>query len=74
MDWAAAAVILAALAGQSFWMNARMNDVSRRTERLEDTITARFDQVGERFDRIEATVLKDHGERIARLEAQARQE
>jgi hypothetical protein len=51
-------------------------NLATRIAGLETNVNARFDEVERRFDqvetrlvRIEDTFLKDHGERIARLEA-----
>jgi hypothetical protein len=42
---------------------------NERFDRLEATINRRFDHLEAHVIRIEDTFLKDHGERIARLEA-----
>jgi hypothetical protein len=60
MSWEAVAVVLAALAGQAFWIGRALADLG-----------SRIDRVDARLDRIETTVLRDHGERIARLEERA---
>ena len=61
MGWGQVWTVIAATAGlltlQSFWIGRSLDAVRERLERL-DT----------RFDRVEDVVLRDHGERIARLE------
>ena len=63
MEWAEAAAIVSALAAftglQALW-------ISRALDRVHATL----DRLDSRFDRVEAVVLRDHSERIARLEAQ----
>jgi hypothetical protein len=62
VEWAQAATIVSALAAftamQALW-------ISRALDRVHQTL----DRLDSRFDRVEGVVLKDHGERIARLEA-----
>jgi hypothetical protein len=66
MDWAEAGVIIGVLTAvvglavglQSFWI-----------ARALDRIHAALDRLDARFDHIEGVVLRDHAERIARLEA-----
>jgi hypothetical protein len=62
MEWAQAATIVSALAVftglQALW-------ISRALDRVDATL----DRLDARFDRVEGVVLRDHGERIARLEA-----
>jgi hypothetical protein len=62
MEWAQAATIVSALVAvaglQALW-------ITRALDRLD----ARLDRVDAKLDRIEGAVLRDHGERIARLEA-----
>jgi hypothetical protein len=62
VEWAQAGTIVSALAAftaiQALW-------ISRALDRVHQTL----DRLGSRFDRVEGVVLKDHGERIARLEA-----
>jgi hypothetical protein len=63
VDWAQAATIVTALAAftgvQTVWISRALDRVYAALERL-DT----------RLDRVEGVVLRDHGERIARLEAE----
>jgi hypothetical protein len=56
VTWAAVAVVIAALAGQAFWIAHALAQVSARLDRLDACL-----------DRIESRVLQDHGERLARL-------
>jgi len=61
-EWAQAARIVSALAVftglQALW-------ISRALDRVHATL----DRLDARFDPVEGVVLRDHGERIARLEA-----
>ena len=57
MTWAAVGVVVAAIAGQAFWIGHALGEVGKRLDRIDA-----------RMDRIEQTVLRDQGERIARLE------
>jgi hypothetical protein len=61
VTWTAAGVLLVALGGQAFWLAHALGEVGKRLDRLDA-----------RLDRIEQTVLRDHGERIARLEERIR--
>lgn len=69
MDWAQAATIVTALAAftglQAVWISHALDRVYARL----DGIDARLDRLEIRFERIETVVLRDYGERIARLEA-----
>lgn len=62
MDWAQSATIVSALAAftglQALW-------ISRALDRVHVTL----DRLDSRFDHVEGVVLREHGERIARLEA-----
>jgi hypothetical protein len=62
MVWAAtgtfAAIITLVITLQSFWIGRSFDNVFRALDRVDD-----------RLDRIENNVLRDYGERIARLEA-----
>ena len=61
VEWAQAATIISALAAftglQALW-------ISRALDRIHATL----DRLDSRFDHVEGDVLRDHGERIARLE------
>ena len=57
MTWMAVAVVIAALAGQAFWIAHALAQVG-----------GRLDRIDARLDRMEQRILQDHGERIARLE------
>jgi hypothetical protein len=61
MTWAAVGVIVAAIAGQALWVAHALGEVGKRLGRI-DT----------RLDRTESTVLREHGERITRLEERVR--
>jgi hypothetical protein len=50
-------VTLGALTMQAFWIS-----------RMFDQVNARLDRIERQLDRIESTVLRDHAERIARIE------
>ena len=62
VEWAQAATMVSALAAftglQALW-------ISRALDRVHATL----DRLDARFDQVEGVVLRDHGERIARLEA-----
>jgi len=62
MAWAQVTTIIASLAAvigmQAFWVSRALDRVSTVLDRVEA-----------KLDRIEIGVLRDHGERIARLEA-----
>jgi hypothetical protein len=61
MDWAQAATIVAALAAftglQTLWITRAL-----------DRVHATLDRLDAKFDHVAGVVLRDHGERIARLE------
>ena len=53
-------------------MDDRFNRVDDRFDRVDDRfdrIDDRFDRIDDRFARLEKDVIRDHGERISRLEA-----
>lgn len=62
VEWAQAATIVTAVAAfvglQGLWISRAL-----------DRVDARLDRIDTRLDRIEGVVLRDHAERIARLEA-----
>ena len=63
MEWAQAATIVSALAAftgvQALWISRAL-----------DRVYAALDRLDVRLDHIERVLLRDHGERIARLEAE----
>ena len=63
MEWAEAATIVSALAAftgvQALWISRAL-----------DRVYAALDRLDVRLDHIEGVVLRDHGDRIARLEAE----
>jgi hypothetical protein len=69
VEWAQAATIVSALAAfadlQALWISNALDRVYARL----DGIDARLDRIDTRLDRIESVVLRDHAERLARLEA-----
>jgi hypothetical protein len=76
MEWAQAATIISALAVltglQAFWITHALDRVYARFDGVDarfDRVDARLDRIDARLDRIEGVVLRDHAERIARLEA-----
>lgn len=62
MVWAAAGVLVAAIAGQAFW-------IGRAFDALRSELGSRLDRIEQRLDRID-----NYGERIARLEERANAE
>jgi hypothetical protein len=62
MDWAQAVTIVTALAAftglQTLWISRAL-----------DRVHASLDRLDARLSHLEGVVLRDHGERIARLEA-----
>jgi hypothetical protein len=69
VEWAQAATIVSALAAltglQALWISHALERVYARF----DGIDARLDRIEVRLERIEGVVLRDHAERIARLES-----
>ena len=53
--------LIGALILQSFWINRSLGRVEKRVDQLAE-------QADKRFDSIEDVLLKDHGQRIAKLE------
>jgi hypothetical protein len=62
VEWAEAATIVSALAAftglQALWISRAL-----------DRVHAALDRLDSRFDHVEGVVLREHGGRIARLEA-----
>ena len=46
-------------------VDARFAQIDARLDRMDD----RFDRIDDRFERLEQDVIRDHGQRISRLEA-----
>ena len=63
MEWAQAATIVSALAA---FTGVQALSISRALDR----VYAALDRLDVRLDHIERVVLRDHGDRIARLEAE----
>jgi hypothetical protein len=61
MTWAAAGVVIAAIAGQAFW-------IAHALEAMRRDLGGRLDRIDARLDLVEQTVLRELGERVARLE------
>jgi hypothetical protein len=55
---AVATVLVPTVGTQTFWIVRALNGIERR-----------IDGVDDRLDHIDQTILRDHGERISRLEA-----
>lgn len=75
MDWAQTWTVIGAVSGvialQSFWINRALERIEIRFEAIDrrfEAIDRRFDRIDQRLDSIEQSVVRDHGERIARLE------
>jgi hypothetical protein len=62
-------VLLGALTLVSVWVARAIDGVRDDVRNARADLGARLDRIDDRLDRIETTVLRDHGERIARLEA-----
>ena len=76
VQWAQAATIISALAVftglQAFWISHALDRVYARFDGVDtrfDRVDGRLDRIDARLDRIEGVVLRDHAERITRLEA-----
>lgn len=69
VEWTQAATIVSALAAftglQAVWISRALDRVYAALDRID----ARLDRVEGRLDRVEGSVLRDLGERLARLEA-----
>jgi len=69
VEWAQVATIVTALAAfmglQTLWISHALDRVYARFEGID----TRLDRIDLRLDRIDGAVLRDLGERIARLEA-----
>jgi hypothetical protein len=69
MEWSQVATIVSTLAAltafQGLWISRALDRVYAAVDRIE----ARLGRIDERLDRVEGVVLRDLGERIARLEA-----
>jgi hypothetical protein len=80
--WTFIGAVTGVIALQSFWLNRvlvmfkdsvdrRFDDVDRRfddVDRRFEQVDRRFDRIESRLDRIEHGVVREHGERITRLE------
>ena len=68
MEWIQIWTMIGAMAGivglQSFWLGRSLDEIRLRIDRVD----LRLDRIEVRLDRIETSVLRDHGERIARPE------
>jgi hypothetical protein len=62
---AVAAVLLPTMSMQTFWVVRVLNRIEDRLDRMD----VRFDRMDDRFDHFDRTIVRDHGERISRLEA-----
>jgi archaellum component FlaC len=83
VEWLQVFTIVAALLGvvgvQTTWvihalerLDGRLDRIDDRFDRVDDRfdrIDDRFDRIDDRFARLEKDVIRDHGERISRLEA-----
>jgi hypothetical protein len=74
---AVGAITIGVVGAQAFWiaraLDALRDEMHRGFELVDlrfERVDRRFERVEQRLDRIEGSVLRDHGERIARLEAQ----
>jgi len=58
--------------GRFSQIDARLDRMDDRFDRMDDRFDRmddRFDRMDDRFDRLEQDVIRDHGQRISRLEA-----
>ena len=69
VEWAQATAIISAFAVitslQAFWISHALDRVYARL----DGVNGRLNRIDTRLDQMESRVLRDHAERIARLEA-----
>jgi hypothetical protein len=78
------ALLIAVVGGQAFWVAREIDALRREIDTLRreigllrDEMRAGFDRITAQLDRVvarlnvEADVIRDHGERIARLEERA---
>jgi hypothetical protein len=63
------ALLLAVIGAQAFWIARALDALRGELHRGFDGVDQRLERVEGRLDRVENVVLRDHGERIARLEA-----
>jgi hypothetical protein len=68
VTWEAAAVAVAAAGGLTLWLQWGLNRLRDDVRDVRDDLGGRLGRIDGRLDRIETTLLRDHGERIARLE------
>ena len=68
MIWAAVAVFVTALFGVVGLVVYALTGVREDIRNARLDLGARLDRIDARLDRIESTVLREYGERIARLE------
>ena len=80
MEWLQVFTIVAALLGvvglQTTWVIHGLERFEARVDARFDAVDARFaqmdgrlDRIDDRFTRLEQDVIRDHGQRISRLEA-----
>jgi hypothetical protein len=71
VTWAAVGVFVTALGAVAGLLVFMLGAVREDIRNLRGDLGVRLDRVDVRLDRIESTVLREHGERIARLEERA---
>ena len=73
MEWLQVFTIVAALVGivgvQTTWILHALQRIEARLDRFEARMDDRLARIDDRFTRLEQDVIRDHGERISRLEA-----
>jgi hypothetical protein len=68
VTWPAVAVVIAAVAGQAFWIGRALDALGKRLDDFKVDMGAGLDRIDARLAGIEAALV-DHGERLVRIEA-----
>jgi hypothetical protein len=66
---AVAAIVVPMISLQTFWIARGFSGLERELGGRIDRIERRLDRFEERLDHIDRTIIRDHSERIARLES-----
>jgi hypothetical protein len=68
---AVAAIVVPMISIQTFWIARGFSSLERRIDGVEMNLGRRLDRVEERLDHIDRTIIRDHSERITRLETRS---